>query len=67
MFDDQLFVHRDADFAALRNLRHAALVGLAIDVHPRRRRLMAVEFLGYLQARHFAAALTHGNSCPTLT
>src|SRR5882724_4422 len=62
--DDQLFVDGDADFGALRNLRHAALVGFAVDVHPRRRRLMAVEFLGHLQARHFAAALAHGNFLP---
>src|SRR5882724_7697443 len=62
--DDQLFVDRDANFGALWNLRHAALVGFAIDVHPRRRRLLAVEFLGHLQARHFTAALAHGNFLP---
>src|SRR5258708_2648895 len=62
--DDQLFVDGDADFGALRNLRHAALVGFAIDVHPRRRCLVAVEFLGHLQARHFTAALAHRNLLP---
>src|SRR5882762_10271025 len=59
--DDQLFIDWDVNLAAFRNLRQAALVGVAVDVHPRRRRLMAVEFLGHLQARHLATAFAHGN------
>src|SRR5208282_2728664 len=60
-FDYQLFIDRQLDVFAFRQRDHAALIVLAIDLQPHRRRLMTGKILRGFENRHLAAALANRN------